>query len=226
MNDRICVIIVAGGVGKRMGAAIPKQFLLLRNRPILMHTLERIFAGFKGFDLRVVLVLNEDYRDYWNDLKQKYGFNLPVIETNGGKERFHSVKNGLALCYDNGIIAVHDAVRPLITPDFLHKGYDLATEKGCAIPYTLPKSSLRIEENGENRPLPRWKVRVIQTPQFFDAGKLKQAYDTEYRQEFTDDASVFEAAGNKIFLYEGLDFNIKITTEADLLLAAYFIEKI
>ncbi len=223
--DKISIIIVAGGVGKRMGTNIPKQFLLLRDKPIIMHTLSRFYEAYKHLDLRLILVLNPNYFDFWRDLKQKFNFQLPLIEVSGGKERFHSVKNGLALAYDDGFIAVHDAVRPFVTRDFLLKAYKIASEYGNAVPYVLPKSSVRLENEGENKPLPRDKVRLIQTPQIFDAKKLKQAYKVRFKPEFTDDATVYQILGEKIHLFEGLDFNIKITTEADLALAKYFIEK-
>ncbi len=223
--DKISVIVVAGGKGKRMGTKVPKQFLLLRNRPVLMHTLERLAQAFGNLDLRLILVLNSEFFDYWQELKQHYDFNLPLIEITGGKERFHSVKNGLTLAFDTGIIAVHDAVRPFVTNDFLRQGLNLAQEKDSAVPYVLPKSSVRIEENGENRQLDRSKLRIIQTPQFFNAGKLKSAYNTDYKPVFTDDATVYEYAGNKIHLFKGLENNIKITTEADYFLARYLIEK-
>ncbi len=223
--DKISVIVVAGGVGKRMGANIPKQFLLLRDKPILMHTLNRFYEAYKHLDLRLILVLNPDYFDFWRTLKQEFNFQLPLIEVSGGKERFHSVKNGLALAYDQGVIAVHDAVRPFVTREFLLEAYKLAKVHGNAVPYTLPKSSVRIEIDNENKPLPRDKVRLIQTPQIFDAKKLKQAYKVRFNPEFTDDATVYQSLGEKIFLFEGLDFNIKITTEADFVLAKYFIEK-
>ena len=225
--DKISVIIVAGGIGRRMGTTVPKQFLLLRDKPIVMHTIEKFYLAFSNYDLRLILVLNTNYFDYWLELKQKFNFQLPVTEITGGRERFHSVRNGLEIAYDQGIIAVHDAVRPLITPQFLQNLYFEAKKFESAVPYTLPKSSIRIEQNGQNHPLPRDQIRIIQTPQMFDAQKLKQAYaKIEYNKNLTDDATVFQTAGFNVHLVRGLDENIKITTKTDYLLAKILIEKI
>ena len=225
--DKISVIIVAGGIGRRMGTAVPKQFLLLRDKPIVMHTIEKFYSAFQNHNLRIILVLNPNYFDYWHELKQKFNFNIPVTEITGGQERFHSVRNGLEIAYNEGIIAVHDAVRPFINQQFLLYLYQEAKKFKSAVPYTLPKSSIRIEQNGQNQPLPRDKIRIIQTPQMFDAQKLKQAYaKIEYNKNLTDDATVYQTVGFNVHLVRGLDDNIKITTETDYLLAKILIEKI
>ncbi len=225
--DKLSVIIVAAGIGKRMGTAVPKQFLLLRDKPIIMHTIEKFYQAFNHLDLRIILVLNANYFDYWHELKQKFNFQIPVIEITGGQERYHSVRNGLELAYDHGIIAVHDGVRPFVNSHFLQNIYSEAKKFNSAVPYTLPKSSVRIEENNQNRPLPRDRIRIIQTPQMFDANRLKQAYaKVNYNKDLTDDATVYQTAGYTVHLVPGLDENIKITTEIDYLLAKILIEKI
>ncbi len=224
--QHLSVIIVAGGKGRRMGEAVPKQFLMLGDRPILMHTIERFFHAFEDIDLRIVLVINKDYQDYWQELVEKYSFDVPHIIAPGGEERFHSVRNGLSKAFDTGLVAVHDAVRPLVNKPFLRRIYQAALEKGNAVPYIIPHSSVRIEENGKNRAIDRSKVRLIQTPQIFDIQELRVAYEKDYNSFYTDDATVYESLGKDINLVPGLEENIKITRPLDLYLARKIIQNI
>ncbi len=224
--DLLSVIIVAGGTGKRMGRPIPKQFLMLGNRPILMHTMQRFYKAFADLKMRIILVLNKDYEQYWQELVRQYSFPVPHITTFGGEQRFHSVKNGLSMAFDQGLVAVHDSVRPLITTTFLRSVYEQAKQKGNAVPCVLPHSSVRIEEKGRNWSIDRSTVRLIQTPQIFDIQDLRKAYSQEYRTNFTDDAIVFESLGKQINLVQGLEENIKITRPIDLFVAEKLIKEI
>ncbi len=224
--DNLSVIIVAGGQGRRMGGSVPKQFLLLGDRPILMHTIQRFYQAFPDLNLRIILVLNKDYEQYWQELVARYSFEVPHRIAYGGQERFHSVKNGLALAFEQGLVAVHDAVRPLVTTAFLRRVLDEARDKGNAVPFVLPHSSVRIEEQGRNWPIDRSKVRLVQTPQMFDVQELRQAYDQEYQNSFTDDATVFESLGKKVNLVPGIEENIKLTRPIDLYLAEKIMQNI
>ena len=223
--DYLSVIIVAGGFGKRMAKSIPKQFLLLQDRPILMHTLSRFYKAFNNVHLRIIVVINKEYEDYWFDLVKEYKFNVPHLIAYGGKERFYSVKNGLEKCFDKGLVAVHDSVRPFVNKTFLLKLYKEAKLKGNAVPYILPYSSVRLESEGKNWAIERNKVRMIQTPQFFQVLLLKLAYNQEYKILFTDDASVYESIGQRINLVLGLEKNIKITTPLDMLIAQELVRR-
>ncbi len=207
-------IIVAGGSGKRMRTEVPKQFLELDGKPILMHTIEK-FASVQN--MICIVVLPEDQIDYWNDLCDVNNFEVHHRVIIGGQERFFSVKNGLdAIAGIEGIVAIHDGVRPFVSPELINTLMNETEQHGNAIPYTLPKESIR-EVNGENNfAVDRTKYRFIQTPQCFNLQKIKESFDVEFSTIFTDDASVFEAAGNEIHLVEGEYSNIKITTPEDL----------
>jgi 2-C-methyl-D-erythritol 4-phosphate cytidylyltransferase len=224
--DNLSVIIVAGGQGRRMGGSIPKQFLLLGDRPILMHTLQRFYNAFNYLNLRIVLVLASEYVDYWEKLVKEFSFFVPYELAIGGKERFHSVRSGLKKTFDTGLVAVHDGVRPLVTKNFLHRLYNEARKYGSAVPYVSPHSSVRIEQNGRNWAVDRSTVRLIQTPQFFPVKELRKAYEQDYTSAFTDDASVYERAGNQIHLVEGLEENIKLTRPMDLYVAREIIKNL
>jgi len=206
-------IIVAGGKGLRMKSDIPKQFLELDGRPVLMHTIEA-FVKFDT-DINLILVLPADQLAYWGELCKKHDFAISHHKVTGGSTRFESVKNGLVEAPDNGLIGVHDGVRPFIRPETIAKIYDEAAKFGNAIPAIAPSESIRIENENGSRIVDRATVRLIQTPQVFDAKALKEAYKTSYKESFTDDASVFETK-HKIRLVEGQEGNIKITTPADL----------
>jgi 2-C-methyl-D-erythritol 4-phosphate cytidylyltransferase len=217
------VIIVAGGSGKRMGTDIPKQFLLLKGKPILMHTIER-FSKFDS-EINIVVVLPEQQIDYWNSLVKDHRFNIEHKLVKGGEERFYSVKNGLESIYEkDGIVAIHDGVRPCVSNQTIATCFREAEEKGNAIPYADITESIRYVDKSSSYIVDRSKYKTIQTPQVFDLLKIKNAYKTEFKKEFTDDASVFEEVGYDINLVLGNNENIKITTPFDLELAAKFIE--
>ena len=210
-------VIVAGGSGKRMGAEIPKQFLELAGRPVLMHTIER----FKSFNnaIEIITVLPENQLRYWIDLQKKYSFAVPHTLVKGGSNRFFSVKNGLKFVNVPGLVAIHDGVRPFVSIDTIERCFDTAEKLGNAIPSISPTESLRILTGQGSSPVNRLHVKQIQTPQVFNAGLIKNAYLQEYNPEFTDDATVLERTGEKINLIEGNRENIKITNPEDLLIS-------
>ncbi len=209
------VIIVASGKGLRMGGDIPKQFLPVGGRPILMQTIDR----FHEYDpaMQIIVVLHHDWTDYWRELCIQYGFTLPVTVAEGGKERFHSVRNGLALVDDSRtLVGVHDGVRPYVSTEVIARCYDTAAVKGAAIPVIDVYETLRELTPEGSRTVPRSQYKLVQTPQVFQTALLRQAYNQQYNSGFTDDASVVESIGHGIALVEGNRGNIKITTRADL----------
>ncbi len=211
------IIIVAGGTGSRMKSDVPKQFILLQGKPILMRTIERFTHSFP--DIQIIVVLNAQYRDEWKSLCEKHQFNIEHTITEGGQTRFHSVKNGLALVPDNCLVGIHDAARPLVSYNTIITAFNTAEETGNATPAVPLTESIRFLENGENKAVDRNKYSIIQTPQCFHSSDLKQAFMQEYQSTFTDDASVLESIGKKINLIEGNKENIKITSPQDLMLA-------
>jgi 2-C-methyl-D-erythritol 4-phosphate cytidylyltransferase len=210
-------VIVAGGNGTRMGANKPKQFLLLKNKPILWYTLQQFLKAYH--DLQVILVLPADFIEEGFQMLSTFldGERVKIIE--GGTTRFDSVKNGLSEISDNGIVFVHDGVRCLVSVDLIQRCYEQAVEKGNAIPAVAATDSIRFIEGENNRVVDRNKVRIIQTPQTFQTEILLSAFQRDYDSSFTDEASVVEAAGGKVFLIDGEYNNIKITRPVDLLLA-------
>ena len=208
------VIIVAGGVGKRFGANIPKQFLLLNGKPILQQTITLFYNFDKRIEIFVVLPNNQI--SFWTDLCEKHNFNIQHKIVAGGSERFYSVKNGLEKISDTGLIAIHDSVRPFVSADVIKTGFELAAKKGNAIPVVEVKNSYRFVENMTNKQIDRTKLRIVQTPQIFQAKIIKEAYKQQFNKIFTDDASVIENIGHQINLYKGNEENIKITTKNDL----------
>lgn len=213
---RNAVIIVAGGKGLRMGGDIPKQFLVVDGMPILMHTISR-FAEWDG-TMEIVVVLPESQQQYWRELCQEYGFDIRHTIATGGKERFHSVKNGLAVVpAECGLVAVHDGVRPYVSHETIARCFDAAGRYGAAVPVTPVVETIRhIEPDGRSITVPRADYRLVQTPQVFRTDLLRRAYEQEFTTTFTDDASVVEAMGIEVTLVEGNRENIKITTPADL----------
>lgn len=208
------VIIVAGGKGLRMGSDLPKQFIPINGRPVLMHTIE----AFHRFDpaINIILVIPADHKQYWQELTQKYSFTLDHKITEGGLTRFHSVKNGLDLV-TSGLVAVHDGVRPFVSANLIKACFDAASIYKAAIPVVDVTDSLRvISDDGKSRIIDRTKIKQVQTPQVFDVETLKNAYQAIYSDTFTDDASVVEAMGTDIYLVKGEDTNIKITRPFDL----------
>jgi 2-C-methyl-D-erythritol 4-phosphate cytidylyltransferase len=210
-------IIVAGGSGQRMRSPLPKQFLLLDGRPLLMHTVER----FHTFDtsIEIIVVLPAEHLRLWQSLTEEYSFDIRHEVIEGGEERFHSVKAGLERVSEEGLVAIHDGVRPLVSHDTIWRCYADAEEYGNAVPFVEPADSVRLLEGEESRPHPRSEVRMIQTPQVFKSSLIISAYNRPYDPSFTDDATVAEASGVKIHLTHGNRENIKITTPEDLLVA-------
>ena len=220
------VIIVAGGKGLRMGSDVPKQFLPIGGRPVLMRTLER-FRDY-SHTLRIILVLPKAQQAYWQELCTKYGFSVAYQLADGGETRFHSVQNGLALIPDDceGVVGVHDGVRPFPSLAVISRCYETAREKKAVIPVvpvveTVRHMTTQAEQLSQcgSETVPRDDYRLVQTPQTFDIQLLKAANRQPYHEKFTDDASVVEAFGHTITLVEGNRENIKITTPYDLKVA-------
>ena len=213
------VIIVAGGKGLRMGSDIPKQFLPIGGRPVLMRTLER-FREYSA-DLQIILVLPEAQQDYWQDIYQKYDFQVKYQLANGGQTRFHSVQNGLALVPDDaeGVVGVHDGVRPFASVEVIRTCYETARKAKAVIPVIPVVETVRHLEGEGSVTVPRGDYRLVQTPQTFDIQLLKAANRQPYNDGFTDDASVVESYGHAITLVEGNRENIKITTPYDIIVA-------
>ncbi len=217
-------IIVAGGRGKRMGADTPKQFLPIAGHPLLMHTIENIIS----FDstTNIIVVLPSDEIDTWKDLCISHDFHIKHQIVEGGSERFFSVKNALDICDNDGLIAVHDGVRPFVSKETWTRCMQCATENGTAIPCVAPTSSLRMRtEDSSTVSVDRTNYLEVQTPQMFRAEIIKQAYEQAYTPTFTDDASVSEKYGHKTFTTEGNIENIKITTVIDLKFAEILIHR-
>ena len=223
MRNDDYVIIVAGGKGLRMGSDIPKQFLPVGGKPVLMRTIER----FREYSptLQIILVLPKAQQEYWEKLCQKHNFTVAYQLADGGETRFHSVQHGLALIPDNaeGIVGVHDGVRPFPSIEVIHNCYETAREKKAVIPVIPVVETVRHLKGETSETVPRNDYRLVQTPQTFDIQLLKAANRQPYNDGFTDDASVVEAFGFKITLVEGNRENIKITTPYDLKIAEVLI---
>lgn len=218
MEKSIGIIIVAGGSGRRMGGNIPKQFAILGQQPVLAHTINAFHEALPGQP--IVVVLPEQQIAFWQDLCSR--FRVARHKTvAGGAERFHSVKNGIeALSGAVDLIAVHDGVRPLVSRDLILRCVECASVHGSAIPVVNPVDSLRIvSSDGKSTPVDRSSIRCVQTPQVFEASTLRAAYDREFSEEFTDDASVVESMGLGVELCMGERNNLKITTPEDMTLA-------
>ncbi|WP_242926425.1 2-C-methyl-D-erythritol 4-phosphate cytidylyltransferase [Pontibacter vulgaris] len=214
-------IIVAGGSGSRMQHDIPKQFIELAGKPVLMHTVEQFYKY--SPELRLVIVLPENQLEVWRELCKKHNFNLFHIAVAGGNTRFGSVKNGLAVVHGEALVAVHDGVRPFIT-GIIKEAFETAEKYGNAVVAVSPKDSIRELTAAGSSAVDRAKYKLVQTPQCFKASILKRAYEQEEQPYFTDDASVVEALGEQIILVEGSYRNIKITTPEDMVLAEAFIK--
>lgn len=217
-------IIVAGGSGIRMGGGLPKQFMLLRNKPVLYYTLKVFLESYD--DLQIILVLPVDYTDMGQEIIDAYFDKDRIRITAGGDTRFQSVKNGLSLVEDEAIIFVHDGVRCLLSADLIHRCYTKAAETGTAIPAIVSKDSIRLITEEGNEAYDRNKVMLIQTPQTFHSKILLPAFQIDYKDKFTDEATVVEAYGMKISLVEGEENNIKITKPVDLFVAERVLEGI
>lgn len=223
VNKQKYVIIVAGGSGKRMGMDLPKQFIEVAGKPILMHTLEQFHCY--DHSLQLILVLPKDQHSYWKELSERYNFSIKHIIATGGKERFHSVKNGLSHCAANGLIAVHDGVRPLVSKKTIADCFNMAEKNLAAVPVIPANESIRQVINEENRAVNRKEFYMVQTPQVFDSKILHKAYEQKFSTHFTDDASVVEALGNKVHLVDGNVENIKITRPMDIRIAELLLQE-
>jgi len=217
------VIIVAGGSGSRMNTDKPKQFLILGNKPVLQHTIEKFY----NYDsqIEIIVVLPENYISLWKNLCFENTFNIEHKIVTGGKERFFSVKNAIDILENVDLVAIHDGVRPFVSLSTINEAFETAKLKGNAIPVITAFDSVRISIAGGNKPLDRKIVKLVQTPQVFKFDLIKNAYNQTYVHEFTDDASVVEMLGEKINLTEGNRENIKITTPEDLIIGEAFLKK-
>ncbi len=221
---RRAVILVAGGTGTRMKSKIAKQFMVVADKPVLVHT----FEAFQAYDstCQFILVLHESLSHQWEELQIQYNFKLPHTVVFGGEERFHSVLNGLnALEDDIELVAIHDAVRPLVSKETIARCFTAAIDSGASIPVIPVADTIRQITNDSSITLPRKDLVAVQTPQCFNVHLLKAAYQAGFNAHFTDDASVVEHSGHDITLVEGEKTNIKITTKEDLLIAASFFAK-
>ena len=220
------VIIVAGGKGERMQTDVPKQFLDMRKKnaarrkPVLMHTIEAFYSYDAHISIIVVLPLTQI--DYWKGLCKKHRFKIPHQIVEGGETRFHSVQNGLSLAKTDSLIAVHDGVRPLVSGETIARCFENAEKHKAVVPVVDLVDSIRYVDKNENYACKRSKYKLVQTPQVFAGELLKKAYEQKFSPAFTDDASVVETLGAKIYLVDGNRENIKITTAIDLKLAEVF----
>ncbi len=211
MNEH--VIIVAGGKGLRMQSETPKQFMLLAGKPVLMRSLEAFYNYSQVIE--IIVVLPQEQIQYWIALCREHNFTINHIVVAGGTERFYSVQAGLACVESEGFVAIHDGVRPLVSPDCIARGFACARGHGSAIPVVDSIDSLRIVHGKISKHIDRSTIKRVQTPQIFEVKKLKKAYEQPYSPLFTDDASVWESAGFSGVLFEGEERNIKITTPVD-----------
>lgn len=215
-------LIVAGGKGLRMGADLPKQFLPIGGKPVLMRTLE----AFHAYDssLKLILVLPSEQQGFWTRLCEEHHFHIEHELADGGDTRFHSVQNGLALVTTSGLVGVHDGVRPFVSSSVIRRCYELAAIHHAVIPVVDVVETVREVTTAGSRTVDRNAYKLVQTPQVFDAELLKQAYSQPYTPLFTDDASVVEAWGTSVYLTEGNRENIKITTPFDLKIGEALLE--
>ena len=210
-------VIVAGGAGTRMNARIPKQFMLLGDKPVLYYSISAFISAYE--DINIILVLPEEHISKGQEIIDGF-FDNRISITAGGRTRFHSVQNGLKLINEESIIFVHDGVRCLVTPALIHRCYETAIIDGSAIPVVAARDSIRVETEDGNVPLDRNIIRLVQTPQTFHSKILLPAFNIDYKEQFTDEATVVEAFGLKVMLVEGEENNIKITRLEDLEVAA------
>lgn len=222
-NPKYTAIIVAGGHGSRMNTVIPKQFLLLKQKPVLMHTIEAFYHS--ELNPTIILVLNIDFHPYWEQLCKEYQFNIPHQLVKGGRQRFHSVKKGLKHTKANTIIAVHDAARPLVSNHVITTAFLQAELHGAVVTCIPSSDSIRQSMGNTSKAINRNQIYLVQTPQAFKSNILKKAYQQSYHIEFTDDASVVEKSGIPIMLVPGERKNIKITFPEDLQLAKVYLSQ-
>ncbi len=223
MPDKEYAVIVAGGIGMRMKSTVPKQYLPLNGLPVMMHAIKAFYEYSQT--VNIIVVIPEHDFNSWEKLCRQYHFQIPVKLAPGGKTRFQSVKNGLKLTGDKGIVAIHDGVRPLLNKKMISDSFQMAALHGSAVASVRLKESIMIIDKDRSKSMDRSKYRLIQTPQTFQIPIIKEAYRQPERNYFTDDASVAEKYGCKISLFEGSYKNIKITTPDDLLLAELFLKR-
>ncbi|MBB6609410.1 2-C-methyl-D-erythritol 4-phosphate cytidylyltransferase [Pontibacter sp. Tf4] len=217
-------IIVAGGSGSRMQHDLPKQFIEVAGKPILMHTIERFYNY--NPTIRLIVVLPQEQLDTWRELCRKHEFKLFHMTVPGGTTRFGSVKNGLGAVMGEGLVAVHDGVRPFVETETIKAAFEAAANYGSAVVAISPKDSIRELTGSGSKAVPRANYKMVQTPQVFNATILRKAYEQPEQEHFTDDASVVESIGETIALVEGSYRNIKITTPEDLILAEAFAKEV
>lgn len=214
------IIIVAGGKGQRMGSSVPKQFLLLCGKPVLMHTIEAFHSY--STSLEIILVLPEEQQTHWKELCEEYGFTTPHTVVSGGSTRFESSRNGISAIPNDadGVVGIHDGVRPLVSAAVIDRCYESARENYAAIPVMPLTDTLRfVGESGCGRNVLRSDYVIVQTPQVFDIALAKRAFSLPYKESFTDDASVVEDLGCQVSVVEGCRENIKLTTPFDMKVA-------
>jgi 2-C-methyl-D-erythritol 4-phosphate cytidylyltransferase len=217
-------VIVAGGSGTRMQSALPKQFLSVNGKPLLMHTIEAFYSS--SMCPQIILVLNSAYHDVWKELCAAFSFNINHTLIAGGETRFHSVKNAIDLINDKDVlIAVHDAVRPMVTTDIIDRAYSCAAVYGSAITAVKSRDSVRQTTETTSFSLNRDEIYLVQTPQTFQSELLRKAYGQPYSHLFTDDASVVEQNGMAVTLIEGSYSNIKVTFAEDIAIAEVFLKQ-
>lgn len=222
MTSKEYALIVAGGKGTRINSNVPKQFLELNGLPVLIHTLNAFVRYSRS--INIILVLPEDDIETWTTLSKKHNLTTPLTVQTGGDTRFQSVKRGLEKIAGNGLVAIHDGVRPLISEDIIGASFRLAAVHKTAVAAVRLKESIRITDPDNTKAVDRSKFRLIQTPQTFEIDLIKKAYEAKEDPTLTDDASVAEKAGNVISLFEGSYENIKITTREDLVIAEAFLK--
>jgi 2-C-methyl-D-erythritol 4-phosphate cytidylyltransferase len=222
LNHTEHALIVAGGKGTRIKSSVPKQFLELNGLPILMHTINAFYRYSQN--VNVILVLPKDDFAYWSQLVQKYNFTKPFLLQEGGETRFQSVKKGLEKIEGDGLVAIHDGVRPLVSEDIIGASFRLAALHKSAVAAVRLKESIRATDQDHTKAVDRSKFRLIQTPQTFQVSVIRKAYEMKEDETLTDDASVAERSGITISLFEGSYRNIKITTEEDLVIAKALFE--
>ncbi len=217
MKTKEYALIVAGGKGTRIKSDVSKQFIELNGKPIILHTIEA-FLKYSS-DLSIILVLPKEDFKTWEVICEKFNFNKTIILQKGGDTRFQSVKNGLDKIDGEGLVAIHDGVRPLVSADLIGASFRLAAVHGSAVASVRLKESIRMTDQDNTKAVDRSKFRIIQTPQTFELQLIKKAYQIKEDQNLTDDASVAEKSGHVISLFEGSYENIKITTAEDLIVA-------
>ncbi len=216
-------ILVAGGTGSRMNSDLPKQFLLINGKPVLMHTIEA-FASSK-YKPEIIVVLHAEYYNYWKECIRRTVFEIPHTIIPGGESRFQSVKNGLDKIKEKSLIAIHDAVRPVISQEIINSSFEVAEKKGNSVAAIKSRDSVRQIRGECSEALDRETIYLIQTPQTFSSEIIKKAYDLAETNDFTDDATVVEKLGININLITGSSKNIKITFPEDLLIASEFLKR-